>query len=41
MDGFIATVRVAVQSDYGHINILLSESNDAVNKNRGYEFGNN
>lgn len=41
VNGFIALVRVAVTSDYGHIHILLSESNDAVNSNKGYEFGNN
>lgn len=41
VNGFIATVRVAVSSDYGHIHILLSESNDAMNGNMGYEFGSN
>lgn len=39
VNGFIAIVRVAVSSDYGHIHILLSESNDTVNANKGYEFG--
>lgn len=37
---FTAIVRVAVTSEYGYIHILLSESNDNVNSNKGYEFGN-
>lgn len=41
VDGFETIVRVGVRSDYGHIHILLSELNDNVNSNNGYEFGNN
>lgn len=39
-DGFFAKVTVSVTSDYGDVHILLAESDDFENTNRGYEFGN-
>lgn len=39
-EGFYAKVKVSVTSDYGHVHILLAESDNFENTNRGYEFGN-
>lgn len=39
-EGFYAKIKVSVSSDYGDVHILLAESDDTENTNRGYEYGN-